>query len=88
MAVSITTKVVSGLNALMGRTFANRSMAYDNADNGLDPYDPAPTDNERASEMFHLDAVAPWTPENEMRESEKRELDSMAMIRGALYPAA
>lgn len=85
MTISIDTSLTTGLKNLVTRAFAHLMPARYSADLTFDTYEPVPVSREQISKMFHLDDAAPWSIENDMRASERRELDSMALIRGALY---
>jgi hypothetical protein len=56
-------------------------------DASFDRFDPTPLDRDELTSMFSKEPSSPWSIETAMLASERLELDSMALIRGALYPA-
>ncbi|MEJ6398832.1 hypothetical protein [Yoonia sp. 208BN28-4] len=85
MTVSVANSVLSGLLSLPARALGAVLPAHVGDHDTFDPYEAAPVSKSELKKLFELDRASPWAPDQDMRASERRELDSMAMIRGALY---
>lgn len=80
------TSLRHGLQSVVNRALHGLIPGRFSADAMMDPYGPAPINREDLCNLFELPSEQPWTPDSKLLASERRELDSMSMIRGALYP--
>ncbi|MEY1555498.1 hypothetical protein AB3Y40_07660 [Yoonia sp. R2331] len=82
--MSIYGTTFSTVAGALGRTMRNFGAAS-RPDDAFDRYDPVPLKREELSQLFELPTGMPLSTNEEFQESERQELESMLLIRSALY---
>ena len=84
--MSIAGTSLNGIAGAVGRGLRMLSKRHQ-GDELLDPYEPAPLNREDMTPMFELEETDPLFQAEKLRASERREHETLNMIRAALYPS-